>query len=175
MQTSNSITATSCHKALPAILMILALTGCATIMGHNMTHMGISSVPPGAHVMIATLNGHQVYKGTTPAHVVLQKSTGHYWGGEAYKVKISLAGYKNQTILLVARPDGWYLWGNMFFGGPFGWFVVDPWNGAMYTLQPQGNSRFKYKKGTLGVVMIRDVPPALRKKMVKVGQLKPAS
>ena len=153
-------------------LLVLSLSGCATIVGNNQTTVGIRTVPPGAHLVVTDVRGHRVFHGMAPARVVLPKSTGRYWGGETYRIRISLAGFKSEDVTLKARPNGWYLFGNLVFGGAIGWFAIDPWNGAMYTLHPEAlESHARYQKHTLLVTMIEDVPAKLRKRMVKVGQL----
>jgi hypothetical protein len=154
-------------------LAILSLSGCATIVGNNTTTVGVRTVPPGAHLLITGVRGTRVFDGTAPARIVLPKSTRRYWGGETYRIQISLTGFKSQVVTLRARPNGWYIWGNLFFGGFVGWFAVDPWSGAMYTLKPQALEAVhsRYRKHTLIVTMIQNVPARLRKQMVKVGQL----
>ncbi len=63
------------------------------------------------------------------------------------------------------------------FGGIIGWFIVDPLNGAMYTLSPDqvtsnlGNKTAhnnKAKDGSISIVLLQDVPPSLRNQMKRV-------
>jgi uncharacterized protein YceK len=161
-------------------MALVMLAGCASIVGHDTQTVGLKSVPPGAAVTIVDEKGETIFEGKTPTTVTLKKSTGSYWGGKNYVVKLSLPGYKDQDIALKTSPNGWYLAGNLVFGGLIGWFIVDPFNGGMYTLSPdqvqasmhsQVADNFKYKSGDLTIVMIQDIPHNLRSKMTRVGQL----
>lgn len=159
---------------------LVCLTGCATILGDKTTDVTISSTPPGAAVAIVDESGFSVFKGTTPTSVILEKSTGRYFGGKSYVVTLSLAGYKDQTIKMDTHPNGWYIGGNILLGGIIGWLLVDPTNGGMYTLSPEHVNAslsqqsqatgFNYKSGQLQIMLVQDVPAELRSQMVKVGQ-----
>ena len=113
-----------------------ALGGCATIVGDETHPMPINSQPSDASVVITDEKGTEVFRGTTPATVTLQKSDGTYWGGKTHTVQLMKDGYQPQTISVTPRPNGWYIAGNLVFGGLIGWFLVDPWNGQMYKLSP---------------------------------------
>ena len=161
---------------------LVLLTGCATIVGDKTATVTITSVPAGATVNIVDESGLAIYKGATPTTVTLEKSTGHYWGGKHYSVNLSLPGYASQTVLMTTHANGWYIGGNIIFGGLIGWFLVDPNNGGMYTLSPeavnitltqQPASTFNYTPGQLNIMLVQDVPMELRSKLVKVGQLTP--
>ena len=67
--------------------------------------------------------------------------------------------------------------GNFFFGGLIGWFIVDPLNGNMYTLSPDAvaaslNATTAHNNsatdGSISIVLLQDVPGALRSQMVQV-------
>ncbi|HEY1774467.1 MAG TPA: hypothetical protein VGH91_14890 [Gammaproteobacteria bacterium] len=156
------------------------LAGCATILGDKTTTVTIASMPPGAAVSIVDESGFGVFKGTTPTSVMLEKSTGRYFGGKSYLVTLSLSGYKDQTIKMDTHPNGWYIGGNILLGGIIGWLLVDPTNGGMYTLSPDRidasltqqnqDTGFNYKPGELKVMLVQDLPAAMRSQMVKVGQ-----
>lgn len=125
--------------ALAAALCVLALLGgCATIVGDQTQRVPIRSTPPGARVLITDEAGREVFRGTTPTEAELPKSTGKYWGGKRFRVQVSKDGHHGRSMTLVANPNGWYLAGNIVFGGVIGWFLVDPWNGKMYALSPDG-------------------------------------
>lgn len=118
-----------------------------------------------------------VFKGTTPTTVTLQKSSGKYWGKKSFAVTISKPGYQSQTIPIVATANGWYIAGNIVFGGLIGWFIVDPLNGNMYTLSPDAvggslgassSHNNRARDGSITIVLIDDVPESLRRKMVAV-------
>ncbi|MEM8017554.1 hypothetical protein Q4R00_18140, partial [Morganella morganii] len=69
--------------------------------------------------------------------VTLQKSTGNYFGKKQYEVTLSKEDSKPVTLPLKANANGWYVGGNIIFGGLIGWLIVDPFNGGMYTLHPE--------------------------------------
>lgn len=160
---------------LPAAL---ALTACATIVGSPHQLVPIGSTPTEASIVIADETGKEMFKGVTPTTVTLPKSTGSYWGKKSYTVTISKAGFKPQVIPVTASANGWYLAGNFIFGGLIGWFVVDPLGGHMYTLSPEAVSATlqgeaaahnnRAADGSISVVLLQDVPAALRSRLVQV-------
>jgi hypothetical protein len=162
-----------CTLALSASL----LTGCATIVGDKTQLVPISSTPSDATIVISDEKGAEVYKGKTPTSVTLQKSDGSYWGGKSFTVKISKAGYETQTIPITSNANGWYIGGNIVFGGLIGWFIVDPLNGGMYTLSPeqissslgaQAAHNNTATDGSISIVLIQDVPLSLLDKMKRI-------
>lgn len=159
--------------ALSAIL----LGGCATIAGDRTQLVSISSTPSEASILITDEKGVQVFKGSTPTSVTFQKSDGTYWGKKSFTIEITKAGYEKQVIPLTARANGWYIGGNIIFGGLIGWFIVDPLNGGMYTLSPEQITSTLDKKvahnnsltdGNISILLLQDVPPSLRNQMKKV-------
>src|SRR5688572_3415356 len=101
----------------------LFLGGCATIVGDKTQLIPISSTPGEATIVITDERGAEVFKGTTPTTVTLQKSDGSYWGGKDYIVKIYKAGYNEQQIQVKSGVNGWYIGGNFIFGGLIGYFI----------------------------------------------------
>ncbi len=159
------------------IVSATALTGCATIVGDANHVMPVSSTPSEAQVSIVDEKGSEVFKGATPTTVTLQKSDGSYWGKKSYSVKISKPGFETQTIPVTASANGWYIAGNLVFGGLIGWFVVDPFNGKMYNLSPetisaslptQAAHNNTATNGGIAIMLIQDVPAELRGKMVQI-------
>jgi len=162
-----------------AVIVALALVcnACATIVGHQTQSIPVSSTPSDAVVSIVDEAGVEVFKGATPTNVMLQKSTGKYWGKKTFTVKIAKPGYQSQSIPITSSANGWYIAGNIVFGGLIGWFIVDPLNGAMYTLSPDAlggtlaassTHNNKARDGSITIVLIEDVPESLREKMVAV-------
>ncbi|WP_029718316.1 hypothetical protein [Rubrivivax benzoatilyticus] len=165
-------------KTMAIAVLAAALTGCATIMGSPTQTLPIGSTPSDADIMITDESGVQVFAGKTPTSVTLNKSTGRYWGGKKFTVTISKPGYKTQVIPVAAGANGWYIAGNLIFGGLIGWFVVDPLSGNMYTLSPESVASSlpadptahnnKTSDGSISIVLLQDVPASLRENLVRV-------
>ena len=162
---------------LGALALAAALSGFATIVGSPTQLVPVSSTPSDAAISIVDEAGVEVFKGTTPTTVTLAKSTGHYWGKKSYMVTISKDGYQTQKIPVTASPNGWYLGGNLIFGGVIGYFAVDPFNGNMYTLSPEAVNATMGQQaahnntatdGRIVVMLLQDVPAALRDKLTRV-------
>ncbi len=158
------------------LLAISILSGCATIVGEPNQLLPISSDPEGASVVIIDEAGSEVFKGVTPTSVTLAKSDGSYWGGKEYKVAIRKDGFSAYELPIKASPNGWYIGGNLLFGGLIGYFIVDPMNGNMYTLSAkevsatlsQKTAENSQQNKDLSIMLIDDVPENLKSKMVKV-------
>jgi len=161
-------------KNVMIFALTLSLAACATIMGDKTQLIGLKSEPSGAHVTITDEKGDNIFVGATPTSITLKKSDGSYFGGKAYNVIISKSGYKPVTVLLSTHANGWYIGGNLVLGGLIGWLIVDPFTGAMYTIKPESvNAQLKaegvsgsYRKGTLRVAMMEDVPESMRRLLV---------
>jgi len=160
-----------------SLVLVVVFVGCATIVGDKTHLMPINSTPSAANVEIADETGSVIFKGETPTNVTLEKSTGKYWGKKSYIVTISKDGFKTQTISITAKANGWYIGGNFIFGGLIGWFIVDPFNGAMYNLTPDKinaslGERSAHNNtatdGSITIVLLEDVPKHLRDKMVRI-------
>ncbi|HXH73223.1 MAG TPA: hypothetical protein VNI58_10450, partial [Mariprofundaceae bacterium] len=119
-------------KTLLGVSLALTMSGCATIVGDSAQVVSINSKPDMAEVTITDERGANVHHGQTPVSVTLEKSDGSYFGGKTYNVHIEKAGYKPVTFALKASPNGWYIGGNLIFGGLIGWLIVDPFSGKMY-------------------------------------------
>ena len=113
------------------------LTGCATIVGDDTQLVQVNSDPAGADFQIKDDAGRVVAQGKTPQAVTLAKSDGSYFGKKNYQVTLSKDGYSAVTLPIKASANGWYIGGNIVFGGLIGWLAVDPFNGGMYTLKPK--------------------------------------
>jgi len=154
--------------------LVFLVSGCASIVGHPTQLMPINSTPSDATILITDEKGIDVFKGSTPATVTLQKSDGTYWGKKSFTVRISKSGFESQLLPITASANGWYIGGNIIFGGLIGWFIVDPLNGNMYNLSPEAiNSSLLGKTahnnrstdGSISIMLIQDVPAELLSKM----------
>lgn len=162
---------------LGALAVAAALSGCATIVGHPTQMIPVASTPSEATISVVDESGVEMFKGTTPTTMTLPKSTGHYWGKKSFTVTISKDGYETQSVPITASANGWYIAGNLVFGGLIGYFIVDPMNGGMYTLSPEtvsatlGNKTAHNNKGadgSIAVMLIQDVPSELRSQMTRI-------
>jgi hypothetical protein len=168
------------HPIRPIIRLgffsFMLLSSCATIVGDKNQLLPVSSTPDGALITIRDEKGAQVFKGTTPTNVTLQKSDGSYWGKKSYTIEISKKGYKTQSIPLTASANGWYIGGNLVFGGLIGWFVIDPLNGAMYKLSPKqvdvhlGDPVACQEGKGLPIVLLEDVAAEDRQHLVRLDE-----
>lgn len=164
-------------KSFVVSFSILSLVGCATIVGDKTQLMSVNSTPSDAVIKISDEKGMEIFTGKTPTTVTLKKADGSYWGGKEYTVTILKEGYETQKIPVTSNPNGWYIAGNLVFGGLIGWFIVDPLTGAMYNLSPeQINASLSTKvshnntstDGNISIVLLEDVPVHLRDKMTRL-------
>ncbi|MBZ9557903.1 MULTISPECIES: hypothetical protein [Modicisalibacter] len=161
-----------------AVLGAVMLSGCATIVGDRDETITLKSQPADADIVITDERGETIFSGTTPTTTQLKKSDGSYFGGKTYTVEISKAGYEARTLTIDSTANGWYIGGNLLFGGLIGWLVVDPMTGAMYNLSPneinaelhQELATSTADEGALNIVLLEDVPSRLRDELVLIGQ-----
>ncbi|MGO3354364.1 MAG: hypothetical protein ACTILI_13460 [Halomonas sp.] len=166
-------------KMTAAIAAVSLVTGCATIVGDKEQSITINSSPSNANVLITDERSMEVHSGNTPTTVQLRKSDGSYFGGKTYTVELSKDGYESRTMMINSSPNGWYIGGNILFGGLIGWLIVDPLTGAMYNLTPDsinaslGESVATSNDGDseITLVLIEDVPNHLLNEMQYLGQI----
>ena len=113
-------------------VMIIMLLGCASIVSKSQYPVTFDSDPSGARLKIVNRAGDTIYEGASPTTLTLEASSG-FFRGERYKVVASANG-GSSTSTLTPTLDGWYIAGNIVFGGLIGWLIVDPATGAMYKL-----------------------------------------
>jgi hypothetical protein len=143
-----------------AVLAVVLLSGCASIMHGTHQDVGISSTPTAATVTVDNVD-----VGKTPVIAHLARKDNHI-------VKINLDGYKPFEATMTRKTSGW-VWGNIVFGGLVG-LAVDAISGGLYTLTPEqlaaqmpaGTASRLTKDGIYVVVAMQ--PDA---RWVKVGQL----
>ncbi|MCX7817111.1 MAG: hypothetical protein N2317_06345 [Syntrophales bacterium] len=156
-------------KKVIILFCFVLLVGCATIMGKGVPELLIlSSNPSRASVLIKDEQGRTVFEGLTPTSVSLPKKKG-YFRGKTYTVTISKEGFADCVIKVDTTPSGWYIAGNLVFGGLIGWLIVDPLTGAMWTLDTEAiNADLTESKKTsqLGIALLQDVPEGYRGRLV---------
>lgn len=159
-------------RLFPFIVLSLALlAGCASIVSKSEYPVTISSKPEGTEITITNRSKETVFTGRTPTTVTLKAGAG-FFKGEKYTVTFKKEGYAPHTAQIERGVDGWYILGNIVFGGLIGWFIVDPATGAMWTLknlhvdlEPQGAY---FDKEGFHIVTIDQVPARLRSQLVKI-------
>ena len=104
-----------------AILLVL-VTGCATMIRGTRQRIPIRSTPAGATVSAGT---HSL---VTPGTLTLERD-------QLYDVTISKAGYVTAHRCVAPRQDG-VIWSDLAFGGVVG-MLIDQGDGAVYTLDPE--------------------------------------
>lgn len=123
-------------KTLTLILCLSALccSGCASIVCGDSKTIYVSSQPGGANFTIRRPNGQIVTQGVTPTNVTLQRGRGFFQAGD-YTLHVSKEGYRDASKMIPQDLEaGWYLAGNLVFGGVIGWLFVDPLTGAMWDI-----------------------------------------
>ena len=155
------------------LLGLVLLAGCASIVSKSTYPVTITSNPESVNIKITELTGNVIYEGMTPTTLPLKASAG-YFKPAIYEVTLSLDGYKPQNFLIEAKIDGWYF-GNFAFGGPLGFFVIDPLTGAMWKL-PSEYYNFSLaaddeaSNKSLRIITIDEVPEQHRDKLVPLGE-----
>jgi hypothetical protein len=177
-------------RILAALAAAVALSGCASIIkGGGPESFTVRSQPPGADVQITALpTGETVASGRTPMTAMLAKSRGFFQGAK-YKVVVQMPGFQARETVVDTSVSGWYVAGNIVFGGLIGWLIVDPATGAMWTLQsdaidvplapagappatpekvPAAQPTSQAQGAFIGVLALEDVPASARAKMLPV-------
>ncbi len=161
--------------AASVVIFILALcfVGCASIVSQSTYPVTISSSPDGAEITVTDSDGKIYLEGTTPATISLDAGAGFFKGAN-YTVTFELPGYTKHTAEIDRGVDGWYIGGNLLFGGLIGYLIIDPATGAMWTLSDlyvdlsETTSSIYDESQVLTVVTIDEVPDELKQKLVQI-------
>lgn len=120
-----------------AALATFVLSGCATMTKESdKQNIQFDSDPQYAEIYIRDANDNKIiYKSQTPTRVDL--TLAHKYGvGKTYKISVAKKGYEDAVFLLKPTQEKeLYGLGNFIFGGVPGWFIVDPFSGAMWNLK----------------------------------------
>lgn len=131
---SRSTSVKNLSTKLTAIVCLLVLNGCASIVSRKDYPVAIDSAPSGVSFFVADSTGARVHSGTTPASVTL-RTKGGYFKSRAYTIFLERPGMPTREYAIRSSIDGWY-WGNLLLGGLVGMLIVDPLTGAMFKLPP---------------------------------------
>lgn len=107
---------------LPAAVLCLCLSGCATIVNGTAQKIQVSSEPAGARVKVDGKDGY-----VTPVKLRLERRSDH-------TLVFAKEGYEGRTVQMTHVLSEWVC-GNLFLGGPLGWFF-DIFAGTQYKLIP---------------------------------------
>jgi len=124
-------------RSFIALISMVALVGCASIVSTNIRPIQIKSTPSDAKIIIWNEKGIEVFRGSTPTTVSL--TTGEaYFHRKKYVILFLKEGFENKNATIRSRINPWYF-GNILFGplGFMGKLIVDPLTGNMWTLSPR--------------------------------------
>ncbi|MDD5174138.1 MAG: PEGA domain-containing protein [Candidatus Omnitrophica bacterium] len=133
-----------CLKLTAVMVVVIFLSGCATIMTGATQKVSVNSNPSGA---VAKVDGGMA--AITPTIFNLERKTDH-------TIEISKEGYRVTTVILRHTMSGATA-GNVLVGGIIG-IAVDGCSGAMYKLVPE---RVDVNLEPAGQQVSADVPKAI--------------
>ncbi|MGB7342679.1 MAG: hypothetical protein WBD20_00550 [Pirellulaceae bacterium] len=112
-------------------LLLLASSGCATIVSEKRYPVTISNAQAPTYFSIQNRKNETIHQGVTPQQVTLDAKAFPFWPAK-YSVVFAGNDSTTQTVPLNAKIDPWVA-GNIVFGGVAG-TVVDGATGAMFKL-----------------------------------------
>lgn len=155
-------------KIMSLSALLLFLSGCATIVGDKSAKFDLQSNPSSANVVITDKATNTiVMDAVTPFSVKLEKKQA-YFEGKVYSVVVKKSGYNSVKFDIEPKAGGWYIAGNLFFGGLLGWLVVDPLTGAMWNLEPQESDNVNFDENTITIKLISDLTQNEMKRLKKI-------
>jgi hypothetical protein len=118
-------------------MALAGLPACASIIQGGSQPLSLKSIPSDAALTIYDVrNGNApIMTGKTPQVVTLKRGAG-YWKSAKYRVVFQKDRHTTQELAIEGRVNGWYLGGNLIFGGLIGYLILDPLTGGMWTLSP---------------------------------------
>ena len=129
----------STNRGLSTIFVFccIGFFSCATIIkGSSPNAIKFQSKPDGAVCNVYdNVTGERVTSVTTPGTAMLPKSNG-YFKYAKYRIDCGMENKPSQIGCVEGYANGWYIGGNLIFGGLIGYLIVDPASGAMWTLEP---------------------------------------
>jgi hypothetical protein len=120
-------------KSIFAVIVLLLLSGCATLISESSNTVLVSSAPAQATFKVSDRNGHVVYTGVTPATINLNAGAG-YFKRSRYTIEFQKTGYQANNLAVNADYNRWYQMNFWTVLGIVGAVSVDPITGAMWTL-----------------------------------------
>ena len=150
----------------------IILAGCASIILGTTQKVPVNSTPSGAKVTVYDAKNKAIGGGTTPCSLSLSRSSG-FFSSAKYRVVIEKPGYEKREVKISGSVNGWYIAGNLVFGGLIGWLILDPATGAMWSLNPDdvkaslstASSSQLHPNNGITVMLLEQVPMDCRDKM----------
>jgi hypothetical protein len=152
--------------AVLSSLTIFSMTfaGCGSLVTGSRHEVSVTSEPSTANAIIYKAGTKDIaYQGTTPFDVELNKKAG-FMQGQDYLLEVTKQGYAPAKINITAGVNGWYIAGNILFGGIIGWLIVDPATGGMWSLSPDDlnanlskDTAYTYEEGKINIVLKEDL------------------
>lgn len=136
-------------------LVLLALTGCASVTGSKMQPVSVQTVHEGKEVAGASCtltNDAGKWFVTTPGSVTVNKSTGDM--AVDCKKEVNLAGQE----MVVSKANG-SVWGNIILGGGIG-YIVDRNTGAGFDYPNSITVFLKQMGEAVGLAPLKSPSPA---------------
>ena len=108
-------------RGLVGLLVLVAVTGCASILAGTDQTISVITNPPGARCTLYR-EGMPVGQVDTPGGLVVEKTK------HDLQMKCQKEGYQEATAILPSGIEG-ATWGNIVLGGGIGW-AIDSASGA---------------------------------------------
>ncbi|CAD7287995.1 hypothetical protein [Campylobacter suis] len=144
---------------------VLLFGGCASIMNNNPESFNLVSEPSSAKVIVKDVKADTiVLQNHTPFSITLEKKHG-FFSGKEYLVNVSKAGFKDVSFAIKPSVSGWYIGGNLIFGGLIGYLIVDPATGAMWNLVPEKHEQVSTDKQIITVKLLSDLSESEQAKL----------
>ena len=135
-------------RKVAALICLICLSGCASIVSGGPKTFPIMSQPDEASIEVIDVNNDNstILKAKTPYTAMLERSSGYFQPAK-YKIRIAKEGYLPYETQIDAGINAWYF-GNAIFGSVVGVLIVDPATGAMWKIY-QDNINVKLYPDTL--------------------------
>ena len=117
-----------------AIILFFSFYGCASIIkGSAPQQVSLKTEPTDAKCALTDLGtGSVVMQQNSPILTQLKRDSG-YFKNIKYRFSCEKDGFKQNQVDFESTVNGWYIGGNILFGGLIGWLIVDPATGAMWS------------------------------------------
>lgn len=121
-------------KNLWPVALSLLLFGCATIVRNDEQIVNIQSNVDDVKIEIMNSKGVIVWSGYAPTSVQLAAADYGYFNPETYTIRATKKGCGSGFAEIDWHVSMWYIFGNLFSWGIFGWLLVDPISGDLFYL-----------------------------------------